>query len=69
VLVGPVGVITLGFRVNCSSTSFGEASTSIGWRIGRNGVTDPVLDNNTRGVRIVACGESATSAGCAAPTG
>jgi hypothetical protein len=69
VLVGPVGVITLGMRVNFASTTFGEASTSIGWRIGRNGITDPVLDNNTRSVRFVWCGESATSTGCAAPTG
>jgi hypothetical protein len=70
-LVDPASVdqVTLGFRVHFASTSFTEASTSIGWRIGRSGVTDPVLDNNTRSVRIVWCGESATSAGCASPSG
>ena len=58
------GVLSLYVQREFSNTDFEESTTEIRWLTRLNG-SDPKFDNNDRVVRIVWCGDRATSPGCA----
>jgi hypothetical protein len=61
---GDSGVLSLYVQREFSNTDFEESTTDIRW-LTRSSGTDPKFDNNDRAVRIVWCGDKATSPGCA----
>jgi hypothetical protein len=63
---GDSGSLALAFRKEFTSTAFGEAFSTLGWQVSSMSTPDPVSQNNTRTVQVTWCGDSATSAGCAA---